>query len=100
MFNEEKVIDINFFKPKHKHIKAEAKSAAIIIILWAILWLSVPVLIKLTGDAKGIGPLTQSKLFGFPLHYWLVAQGVTVGFILLCILFIFIRSYNMKKHTK
>ena len=29
----------------------------------------------------------ELRLFGFPFHYWLVAQGCTIGFVLLCKLY-------------
>ncbi|WP_022849876.1 DUF4212 domain-containing protein [Limisalsivibrio acetivorans] len=88
MAEKEKILDVSFFSPKRAHVKAEVKAATIVIVLWAFVWMTTPFLIKLTGDERGIGPLTEASFLGFPLHYWLVAQGTTIGFVLLCGLFV------------
>jgi len=96
MTEKEKILDISFFNPKRAHVKAEVKAASIIIVLWAIIWMTTPILLKLTGDAQGIGPLTKATIMGFPMHYWLVAQGTTMGFVLLCLFFVFLWNKFVK----
>lgn len=96
MAEKEKILDISFFNPKRPHVKAEVKAASIIIVLWALVWMTTPFLLKLTGDELGIGPLTKATFLGFPLHYWLVAQGTTVGFVLLCLFFVLLWNKLVK----
>ena len=31
--------------------------------------------------------ITEARFLGFPLHYWLIAQGCTIGYVLLCKLY-------------
>jgi putative solute:sodium symporter small subunit len=89
MAEKEKLLDVSFFNPKRAHVKAEVKAASIILVLWALVWMTTPVLIAIFGDEKGMGTfLTDSTFLGFPLNYWLVAQGSTIGFVLLCGLFV------------
>ncbi|KAA0257078.1 DUF4212 domain-containing protein [Deferribacter autotrophicus] len=94
--DKEKVIDISFFNPKRPHVKAEVRAASITIFLWACAWILPVFLIWITGDEKGIGPLTKAKFLGFPLHYWLLAQGSTISFVLLCALFVYLWNKFVK----
>jgi len=84
-------VHVNFFAPSTPSMKAEVSVARIILFFWAVLSYGIPVLIWLTGlgDPNGLGEsfLTETRFLGFPLHYWLVAQGCTIGFILLCKLY-------------
>jgi putative solute:sodium symporter small subunit len=70
---------------------AEVRIARTVIIFWAMLSFGIPVIIYLAGlgDPSGLGEsiLTRSRFLGFPLHYWLIAQGCTVGYVLLCKLY-------------
>ena len=84
-------VNINFFAPSTDSIKAETNIAKTIILLWFLLSYGVPALIWLAGltDPHGLGEsfITNARLFGFPLHYWLLAQGCTIGYVLLCKLY-------------
>lgn len=87
-------LQVNFFKPSTAGMKKEVGIAATILLLWALLSFGLPTLIFLVGlgDATGLGEsfLTRSRFLGFPLHYWLIAQGCTLGYILLCKLYCFL----------
>lgn len=85
-------VHINFFTPSTDSIKAEVSVARIILAVWAFLSFGIPTLIWLAGlgDPSGLGEsfFTRDRsILGFPLHYWLLAQGCTFGFILLCKLY-------------
>jgi putative solute:sodium symporter small subunit len=84
-------VDVNFFKPSTAGMKAEVGVASTVILFWALLSYGIPTLIWLAGlgDPAGLGQsfLTEARFLGFPLHYWLIAQGCTIGYILLCKLY-------------
>jgi putative solute:sodium symporter small subunit len=85
-------VKVNFFAPSTDSMKAEVAVARIILAVWAFLSFGIPTLIWLAGlgDPSGLGEsfLTRDRsILGFPLHYWLIAQGCTFGFILLCKLY-------------
>lgn len=82
---------VNFFNPSTPRMKAEVSVAATILVIWALLSYGIPTLIWLAGlpDPAGLGEsfLTEARFLGFPLHYWLIAQGCTVGYVVLCKLY-------------
>jgi len=82
---------INFFNPSTRRMRAEVSAARTVLFIWALLSFGIPTLIWLAGlgDPAGLGEsfLTEARFLGFPLHYWLIAQGCTVGYVLLCKLF-------------
>lgn len=84
-------VDVNFFRPSTKNMQAEVRIAKTILLFWALLSYGLPALIYLAGmgDPSGFGEsfLTQTRFLGFPLHYWLIAQGCTIGYVLLCKLY-------------
>jgi len=84
-------VHVNFFRPSTANMKAEVRIATIVIALWALLSFGIPVIIFLAGlgDPSGFGEsfLTRARFLGFPLHYWLIAQGCTIGYLLLCKLY-------------
>lgn len=84
-------LQVNFFKPSTIGMKKEVGIATTILLLWALLSFGLPLLIYLAGlgDATGLGEsfLTRGRFLGFPLHYWLIAQGCTIGYVLLCKLY-------------
>ncbi len=85
-------VQVNFFAPSTDSMKAEVSVVRIILVVWAFLSFGVPTVIWLAGlgDPSGLGEsfITQNRsILGFPLHYWLLAQGCTGGFILLCKLY-------------
>lgn len=88
---DKKRVQVNFFRPQAASMKQEVRIAGIILLIWALLSFGIPALIFLAGlgDPSGLGQsfLTRARFLGFPLHYWLVAQGCTIGFILLCKLY-------------
>lgn len=89
---EQERVEVNFFAPSGSSMKAEVSVAQITLLCWALLSFGIPTLIWLAGlgDPNGLGEsfITQNRsILGFPLHYWLLAQGCTIGFILLCKLY-------------
>ncbi len=88
---ERRRVDVNFFRPSTESMKAEAGIATSVIIGWFLLSYGIPIVIFLAGlgDPSGLGEsfITKARFLGFPLHYWLIAQGCTIGYILLCKLY-------------
>jgi putative solute:sodium symporter small subunit len=86
-----KRLDVNFFRPSTESMKKEVGIASAILGLWALLSFGVPLLIWVAGwgDPTGLGRsfITEARFLGFPLHYWLIAQGSTIGYLLLCKLY-------------
>ncbi|OHB31497.1 MAG: hypothetical protein A2X84_07040 [Desulfuromonadaceae bacterium GWC2_58_13] len=86
-----KRVDVNFFRPSTRNMKAEVRIARTVIVFWAMLSFGIPVIIYLAGlgDPSGLGEsvFTRTRFLGFPLHYWLIAQGCTIGYVLLCKLY-------------
>ncbi|WP_429885871.1 DUF4212 domain-containing protein [Geoalkalibacter halelectricus] len=84
-------VSVNLFAPSTKNMKAEVSIAATILIIWALLSFGLPLLIWIAGlgDPEGLGRsfITEARFLGFPLHYWLIAQGCTIGYVLLCKLY-------------
>jgi len=84
-------VQVNFFRPSTANMQKEVGIATTVLVIWALLSFGIPVLIFLAGleDPTGMGEsfLTRARFLGFPLHYWLIAQGCTIGYILLCKLY-------------
>lgn len=84
-------LQVNFFRPSTKNMKAETGIARTIILAWLLLSYGIPLVIWLAGlpDPSGLGEsfITKARFLGFPLHYWLLAQGCTIGYVLLCKLY-------------
>lgn len=84
-------VDVNFFRPSTANMKKEVSIALSCILIWAALSYGIPTLIWLAGlsDPSGLGEsfITRARFLGFPLHYWLIAQGCTIGYILICKLY-------------
>jgi putative solute:sodium symporter small subunit len=82
---------VNFFAPSTPAMKAETRVAKTIIFFWFLLSFGIPALIWLAGlaDPNSLGEsfITRARFLGFPLHYWLLAQGCTLGYLLLCKLY-------------
>lgn len=79
---------INFFRPSTLNMSKEVGIAGTVLAIWGVLSFGIPLLVwgAGLGDPTGLGRsfLTETRFLGFPLHYWLVAQGCTVGYVLLC----------------
>ena len=84
-------VKINIFRPDNERMAREVRIARTVLCYWALLSFGLPLLIWLAGlgDAAGLGRsvLTETRFLGFPLHYWLIAQGCTIGYIGLCKLY-------------
>jgi putative solute:sodium symporter small subunit len=82
---------VNFFNPTTENMRAEVRISKVIIALWFVLSYGLPIIIWIAGlgDPTGLGEsfITRARFLGFPLHYWLMAQGATIGYILLCKLY-------------
>jgi putative solute:sodium symporter small subunit len=84
-------VRVNFFHPSTPSMKAEVGVASAVLIFWGCLSFGIPLVIWLAGlgDPSGLGEsfITNTRFLGFPLHYWLIAQGCTIGYVLLCKLY-------------
>lgn len=85
-------VTINLLRPEGERLRREVTVIRTILLLWAGIAFGLPLLVWLfgLGDPQGLGAswLTDNRtLWNFPLHYWLIAQGATVGFVLLCKLY-------------
>ncbi len=84
-------VKVNFFSPSTENMKREVGIASTILVVWGLLSYGIPLLIWVAGlgDPSGLGEsfITRARFLGFPLHYWLIAQGCTIGYILLCKLY-------------
>ena len=85
-------VTINLFRPEGERLRQEVAVIRIVLSLWALIAFGLPLFIWLCGlgDPQGLGAswLTRTRIFGnFPLHYWLIAQGATIAFVLLCKLY-------------
>ena len=76
---ERERVYINFFKPSSQNMRAEVGISKVIIALWFLLSYGLPIIIWIAGlgDPSGLGAsfITEARFLGFPLHYWLMAQG-------------------------
>lgn len=90
---------INFFNPSTPRMKAEVFAAKTVLLIWALLSFGIPALIWLAGlgDPSGLGEsfITEARFLGFPLHYWLIAQGCTIGYVFLCKLFCILWNHRV-----
>ena len=95
-------VHINFFRPVTHTMKKEVAIARIILSLWFFLSFGIPLIIWLAGlgDPSGLGAsfFTRSRFLGFPLHYWLIAQGCTIGYVLLCKLYCLLWDKQIIRH--
>lgn len=84
-------VEINIFRPGSERMAREVHIARTVLLCWALLSFGLPLLIWLAGlgDPDGLGRsfLTEARFLGFPLHYWLIGQGCTLGYIGLCKLY-------------
>lgn len=88
---EKQRVHVNFFAPSSDGMKAETSVAKTIMFLWFLLSYGIPFFIWIAGmsDPNGLGEsfITDARFLGFPLHYWLLAQGCTLGYLILCKLY-------------
>ena len=93
---------INLFRPEGDRLRQEVTVIHIVLLLWALIAFGLPLFIWLCGlgDPQGFGAswLTRTRIFGgFPLHYWLIAQGATIAFVLLCKLYTELLARALRK---
>lgn len=95
-------LSVNFFRPSTRNMKIEVSIAATILVAWALLSFGLPLAIWLAGlgDPEGLGRsfFTKARFLGFPLHYWLIAQGCTIGYVLLCKLYCYMWDRKITRH--
>ncbi len=96
-------VEVNFFRPSTQNMKREVGVAWTILAIWGALSFGIPVLIWVAGlgDPTGLGRsfMTDTIFLGFPLHYWLIAQGCTIGYVLLCKLYCSLWDKRIKPHA-
>ena len=94
-------VNVNFFKPSTASMRKEVGVAGTVLLIWAGLSFGIPILIWLAGlgDPLGASFLTKARFLGFPLHYWLIAQGCTIGYVLLCKLYCFLWDRRISRTT-
>ena len=95
-------VTINLFCPAGERLRREVAVIRIVLLLWALIAFGLPLFVWLCGlgDPQGLGAswLTRMRIFGnFPLHYWLIAQGATLGFVLLCKLYTELLARALRK---
>ena len=79
---------VNFFRPRPGYLRQKVRYTWVLLISWAFFTLGFQFLLLLTQDTpEGDSLITETILFGFPLHYWFSGQFLIVWFILLCVLF-------------
>jgi len=91
---------VNFFRPASPYLAREMLLIWIMLAAWALLTFGFQALLAVTGDASGNGPLTESTLFGFPLHFWFSGQFLILWFVLLCFLFNFFVDRLVSRYRK
>lgn len=79
--------EVNLFKPATPFMKDMLFIIWTTFAVWLFFVFGMPTIIWLTGDAMGIGPLTQFTFMGFPFHYWVTAQGSPTVALILCLVF-------------
>ncbi len=96
-------VEVNFFRPSTRNMRREAGVAWTILAIWAALSFGIPLLIWLAGltDPGKLGRsfMTDTIFLGFPLHYWLIAQGCTIGYVLLCKLYCSLWDRRVKPYS-
>lgn len=95
-------VTINLFRPVGERLSLEVTVIRTVLLLWALIAFGLPLFVWLCGlgDPQGLGAswLTRTRAFGnFPLHYWLIAQGATIGFVLLCKLYTVLLARALRK---
>jgi putative solute:sodium symporter small subunit len=95
-------VTINLFRPEGERLRREVAVIRIVLFLWALIAFGLPLFVWLCGlgDPQGFGAswLTRTRAFGnFPLHYWLLAQGATLGFVLLCKLYAVLLARTLRR---
>ena len=97
-----KRLDVNFFRPSTPSMKKEVSVASTILAYWGLLSFGLPLLVWVAGlnDPLELGRsfLTETRFLGFPLHYWLLAQGCTIGYVLLCKLYCVLWEREIVRH--
>ena len=84
-------VHVNFFRPKNEKLRGEVAITRVVLLLWLILSFGIPLAIWIAGeDDLGTSWFTETQVFGFPLHYWLLAQGCTIGYVALCKLYCYL----------
>jgi putative solute:sodium symporter small subunit len=97
-----KRFEVNFFRPSTEGMKREVNVASTILVYWGLLSFGLPLLIWVAGlnDPLELGRsfMTETRFLGFPLHYWLIAQGCTIGYLLLCKLYCVLWEREVVRH--
>jgi len=95
----EERVRVNFFKPTGDSMKQDVAISTTVLLLWLLLSFGIPFAIWVAGtDELGTSWFTETRIFGFPLHYWLLAQGCTFGFVGLCKLYCLLWDRIAKQH--
>lgn len=97
----EEIPSVNFFRPMRGYMRRRVILTWIMLGAWALLTFGFQLLLYLTqSEAGGTGPLTETTLFGFPLHFLYTGQILIVGFIVLCYLFNTFIDWLTRKYTR
>jgi putative solute:sodium symporter small subunit len=79
---------VNFFRPRPGFMRRKVRYTWILLISWAFFTFGFQFLLVWVQDTPaGDSLITNSVIFGFPVHYWFSGQFLIVWFILLCFLF-------------
>ena len=85
-------VTINFFRPEGERLRREVAVIRIVLLLWALIAFGLPLFVWLCGLGD---PLVGTVNMHAPK--WLLAQGATLGFVLLCKLYTELLARALRK---
>ena len=79
---------VNILRPNAGYMRREVLLIWVMLFGWGMLTFGFQLLLVWWGETPaGEGPLTATRIFGFPLHFWFTGQFLIVWFIVLCLLY-------------
>lgn len=92
---------ISFFRPATEGMRAEVRLISIIVFIWAVMVYLMPFLLVIFQETPdGASFLTRARFLGFPFHYWYSTQFTTIGFVVLCAVFVHYIEKIYEKYRK
>jgi putative solute:sodium symporter small subunit len=92
---------VNFFRPRPGFMRRKVIYTWILLGSWAFCTFGFQfLLVQVQDSPAGDSLITETVIFGFPLHYWFSGQFLIVWFILLCILFNIFVDHLTQIHRK
>jgi putative solute:sodium symporter small subunit len=79
---------VNLLRPNAGYMRREVLLIWAMLLGWGVLTFGFQLLLVWWGETPaGEGPLTATRVFGFPLHFWFTGQFLIIWFIVLCLLY-------------